>query len=271
MIISTVIMAASFMLIVYELLSALMVFRLCRNVRCTVLSSEKVSVREDGFLLNEHWKTEIGFELAGAQRTAMLETSTFCQKGQVMNCYYYPRKDLVFRKRDIRRVFRAHSIPAFSVGVLFLALDIIFGMTSLGGIIMHHLIEALAVILVATFAVFGIWFIVYFVNALRHTNKSKAVSVKADIIDVVRKTKRHRENERYFYYPIYRYKLDGFEHTVRSKIMRETPPKKGQKETVLADKRRGGLIEYQDIYSSLALGICFIAISSLIAYCVFIM
>ncbi len=268
MIISTIIMVASFLLVFFEIVSVLTVFHSCRNVSCSVSSSQKISAREDGYLIREYWETEIDFELDGNYRSAVIETSTFCQKGQVLNCYYYPRRDLVFRKRDIRSVLRAHSITAFSVGVLFLLLNLFFRLTQLGGIIIAHTAEAIAVVLALAFASFGVGFIVYSVNAFRHLRGSRVTKVRAEIADIVRKAKRHNETVRYTYYPIYKYDLGGFEHTVQSKLGREEPPKKGKFETLLADKKKGGLVEYKDVGASLALGICFLAITALLIYAV---
>ncbi len=266
MIVSTVIMVACFILIIYELLSVLVVFHSCTNVKCSTTNSEKVSRREDGFLVKEYWKTEVEFDLNGEKRSAVLETSTFCQKGQRLNCYYYPKRDLVFRKRDVRSVMRAHSIQAFSVGVLFLLLVLIFRMTALGGIITAHAVEALGIVLILPFTGFGISFIVYAVNAFRHTTASRVVKVRVQITDVVRKTKRHRENKRYTYYPIYRYNLGGFDHIVRSRLGRAEPPRKGSFETILADKKKGGPVEYKDVTASFVLGICFLIIAGLLLY-----
>ncbi len=268
MIISTVIMVACFGLILFELVSVFSVFRSCRNVRCTVDSSEKVLKREEGFLVREYWKTTVGFELDGVRRSAVLETSTFCQKGQVLGCYYYPKRDLVFRKRDVRRVFRAHSIQAFSIGVLFLLLILIFRMTALGGIIIAHTVEAVGVLLILPFTGFGVGFIVYAVNALRHTQSSRVTTVNAKIVDIVRRSRRHRENERFTYYPVYSYKLGGFEHTVTSKLGRETPPRRGSFEHITADAKKGGPVEYKDVTSSFVLGICFLIIAGLLLYAV---
>lgn len=261
MIISAVIPAVCFVVIAFELSSVIIVFKKCRAVRCTVASSKKVSVRDEDFLIREYYKTEVSFTLDGDKRTAYLETSTFCQKGQVLGCYYYPKKDLVFRKRDIKNVLRSRSIPAFSVGVVFLLLNALFRMTSLGGIIVKYFMEALAILLIIPFTAFGIGFIIYSINAAAHTRKERVTNVEAKVVDIVRKTKRHRENRRYLYYPIYRYTLDGIEHTVTSKLGLEEPPAKGDAAMLLADKKKGGLVEFKDMECSFPLGVCFLLIA----------
>lgn len=268
MIITIVLMIVSFVVVLFELGSVIAVFRTCKNIKCVVSSSKKVCAREDGYLVKEYWKTDVSFALDGEDRMASLETSTFCQTGQVLGCYYYPKKNLVFRKRDIRRVLRSRSIPAFSAGLLFLVLELLFRLTGLGGIIIGHAFEAVGIVLVLVFAAFGMSFAGYSINAFRHTRESRVTSIDAEVIDVIRKTKRNRETERFFYYPVYKYTLGGFEHTVNSRLARELPPKKGSTESVLADTKKGGLVEYKDMRSSFVLGICFLIIAWMILYVV---
>ena len=88
MIISTLILTVCILVVLFELLSMLMIFRSCRNIRCTAVSSEKICEREDGYLIREYWNTGVTFELDGTTRSASLETSTFCQKGQVLSEEY---------------------------------------------------------------------------------------------------------------------------------------------------------------------------------------
>ena len=266
MLFSTIILLICLGLIVFETFSIVVLFRSCKNISCKVTSSKKVCVREEGCIVREYWKTAVDFTLNDTPRDAIIETSTFCQKGQVLSCYYYPERNLVFRKREIRSVLRAHSIQAFSVGVLFLVLTLMFRMTALGGIIITHTVELITVLLLMPFLGFGIGFIVYSVNALRHTRESKVAHIKAEVIDVVRKTKRHRENKLYLYYPIYKYSLNGSEHIVQSRLGQENMPEKGSSSEVLADLNKGGLVEYKDLDSSFLLGICFLIISALLLY-----
>ncbi len=266
MIISTLILTVCVLVVLFELLSMLMIFRSCRNIRCTAVSSEKVCEREDGYLIREYWNTGVTFELDGTTRSASLETSTFCQKGQVLSCYYYPKKNLVFRKRDIKAVLRSYTIPAFSVGLVFLLLTLLFSMTSLGGLIVSHIFEATGIILLIPFTVLGIGFTVYSVSAFRHTSGKRVTSVSAQVTDVIRKTKSHRENTRCHYYPIFRYKLGNVEHNVTSRIGRDDPPEIGSTENVLADIKKGGLVEYKDVSSSFVLGVCFLLIACLLLY-----
>ena len=268
MIISTVLTVVCFVVIIFELLSILSVLKSCRKVSCRVESSKKVCEREDGFLIKEYYKTEISFELDGTSRCAEIETSTFCQNGQVLSCYYYPKKNIVFRKRDIKNVLNTYSIQAFSIGITFLLLNLLFHVTSIGGLILEHTFEAAAVLMLITFTLFGCGFIIYSVNAFRHTRHSRVTEVKAEITDVVRRSKRHKENIRYIYYPIYRYKLNGTEHTVRSKTRYDLPPDKRKHVTLLVDTKKGSLVEYKDMDTSFMLGICFLIIAVLLFYSV---
>ena len=271
MIVSTIIMTICFVVITFELFSALVVFRSCRKVRCRTVSSVKVCEREDGYLIKEFWNTEVAFELDGVDHTAELEPSTFCQKGQTIGAYYYPKKDLVFRKRDVKRVLRSYSIPAFSVGMLFLLLNLLFRLTALGSIIIAHVFEAIGIILIVPFLLLGLSYTVSAVTAFRHTRGGRVTSVKAKIADVIRKSKRHRETVRYQYFPVYRYTLGGFEHNITSRIAREAPPKKDSTEKILVDKKKGGLVEYKDIGSSFILGLCFLGIAAMLVYVVLLL
>lgn len=264
MIISTIIMTICFVVVVFEVFSAFVVLRSCRKVRCSTVTSKKVSVREDGYLVKEYWDTAVGFELDGTKRTANLETSTFCQKGQTIGAYYYPKKNLVFRKRDVKRVLRSYSIPAFSVGMLFLLLDLIFTMTSLGSILISHLFEIAAVILIITLTSIGGGFMIYSVSAMRHTRSERVIRVDARVTDVIRRSKRHGDKTRFYYYPVFSYSIGDFEHNVTSRLARETPPETGSTESVLADKKKGSLVEYKDGETSFILGICLIMIAILL-------
>ncbi len=266
MIISTVITVTCFLVIISDLINVLAVFKSCKSVKCSVISSKKVSVREDGYLVREYYKTEISFELEGTSKTATLETSTFCQKGQMLNCWYYPKRNIVFRKRDIKTVLNGYAIPAFSVGVLFLSLNLIFHITSLGGLIVNNSIIVIGVILTTVFATLAVWFIWYSVIAFRATKSPHVSEVKAEIIDIVKKSKRHRENVHATFYPIYKYNLNGSEHIVKSKLGREYPPRKNSKENILVNVKKGSLAEFKDIGESLILGICFLIIAGLFIY-----
>ena len=266
MIASAVITVICFIVIIIDLISMANVLRSCKNVRCSVVSSKKISERESSYLIREYYQTEISFKLENTERTAVIETSTFCQQGQVLNCYYYPKKNLVFRKRDIRGVFSSYTVPALSIGLLFLVLNTVFHVTSLGGIILEHTTEAFGIVLGTVFSSFGVGFIVYSINAFRHTRHSRVMQVSAEIIDIVRKTKKHGENIQHSYFPVYYYKLNATEHTVLSKFARQSPPKKHSKETILIDTKKGGPVEYKDIGSSFVLGILFIIIAALLVY-----
>lgn len=261
MIISTVIAVISFLVIIIDIISVLNVLHSCRSVRCSVLSSKKVIKREDGFLIKEYFDTDITFLLDNTPHNATIETSTFCQKGQILNCFYYPKKQLVFRKRDIKMVLNSYTIPAFSVGVLFLLLIFVFKVTTLGGIIIQYAVEALAVLVTIPLTIIAIYFIVYAINAFRHTRHSQVTEIKAEIVDIIRTTNRHRENIRYNYYPIYRYNFDGTVHTVQSRLARDNAPKRNSRENILVDTKKGGPVEYKDIYTSFAVGVLFLIIA----------
>lgn len=262
MIISTVITVVSFIVIIIDIISVINVLRTCRNVRCSVVSSQKVTEREDGFLIKEYFDTSVMFTLDNMTHNVTIQTSTFCQKGQILNCFYYPKRQLVFRKRDIRMILSSYTIPAFSVGVVFLLLIFVFEVTSLGGIIIQYAVEALAVLVTIPLTVIALYFIIYSVGAFRHTRHSRVTEVRAEIIDVIRKTNRHRENVRYSYLPIYRYTLNGVTHTVQSRLARDSAPKRNSREKLLVDTKKGGPVEYKDIYTSFTVGVLFLIIAA---------
>ncbi len=263
MISSSIITAICFMVVFYEVMSAFLVLRTCKRIRCTVVSSKKISRREDECIVDEFYLTEVDFVSEDQHRTASLHTNMICQKGQILSCYYYPRKNIVFRKRDLRSVLHAHSIHAFTVGLVFMLLNLLFQMTSLGTIIASHAIEAFTILLTLAFFVFGIWFIIYGINAQDQTRKSKITTIQAEVSDVIRKSRRHRENVHFMYYPIYNYSLNGTRHVVQSKVAREKKPNIGSKEEILVDLQKGSVVEYKDIESSFWLGTIFLILAIL--------
>lgn len=263
MIVSSVITVICFIVIMFELVSNFFVLRKCKRVRCTVVSSEKICEREDDCIVDEYCATEVDFLNGDHHHTASLRTNMICQKGQILTCYYYPKKNVVFRKRDIRSILNAHSIQTFSVGFVFLMLNMIFQMTSLGKIIIYHAFEAFTVVLILPFVAIGIWLMVYDITASERTRESKVKSVNAEIVDVIRKSKRHRENIHFMYYPIYDYSLNGIRHTVQSKLAKDSKPVIGSKESILVDLQKGSVVEYKDVDHSFWLGAFFITLALL--------
>ena len=70
------------------------------------------------------------------------------------------------------------------------------------------------------------------------------------------KTTRHHENIQHTYYPIYTYTLNGFTHTVRSKIKHSEPPVKGTIKNVRINTKKGSLVEFNDVGKSFFEGVC---------------
>lgn len=270
MIVSTVIISACFLLVAYEIITAFLFMDHCKNVLCVVISSKKVCKREDGFLIREYWNTDVTFDYNNEPRTTTLETSSFCQEGQVLGCYYHPGKNIVFRKRDIRRNLGTRSVTALWVGLVFLFITIGFRITSLGSIIKKNASDAALITLAVAFFIFGAGFLLYSLYAFRHTRKKRVTEVTAVISDVMRKSRQHSETRSYKYYPIYRYKMGGFEHIVQSKAGLSEPPKSGSRIVILVDKKKGGPVEFNDIGQCFVLGLSLLAVMALLIYAVFI-
>lgn len=268
MIISTFIAVVCFIVVVFEFLSMYNTFKKCVKIKCRVASSEKTRERENGFLTDEYWKTEVNFEYGGKTRKVVLKTSTYCQKGQIIECYYYPFKDLVFRKRDLKNLIRSSSLVVTSVGILFLFLNFLFRIANVSSLVIKNIASILSVIITVLYSVIGIWYIAYSANAIKNTSKKRVTQTSAKIVDVIRKSKRHKENEQFAYYPIYRYTFKGESHETQSKLKRTVPPKKGSTVSILIDNKKGGPVEYNDVANSMVMGICFIIIAALMVYLV---
>lgn len=268
MIISTIIVTICFILVVFELYSMYKLFKSCCTVKCTVVSSKKIIERHDGFLTDEYWKTDIVFNHNSKERHSVLKTSTYCQKGQIIGCYYNPQNEIIFRKRDIKKQIKNSSIIITTIGILFMVLDCIFSF-SLAGIsklVLNNLTSILSVLLIIFFFTFGIGYVLYALNAIKNTSKKRVTVVEAEITDIVRKSKKHHEKEQFTYYPIYSYVFKGEPHETRSKLKHSYPPKKGSKVLIAVDNRKSGPVEYNDVFNSLFMGICFIIFSILFYY-----
>lgn len=266
MIISTIIVTICFIAVVIEVYSMYKLFKSCRTVKCSVVSSKKIMERRDGFLIDEYWKTTVNFTYDGVERHITLKTSTYCQKGQILGCYYYPEKNIIFRKRDLKKQIKSYHIIITSVGVLFLVLNFIFSLSAISKIIVMNIAAILSVLLISFFFSLGIGYIIYAITALKNTSSKKVTKIEAEIADVVRKSKRHKENETFTYYPIYRYTFNGESHETKSKLKHKTPPEKNTTVTILVDNKKAGPVEYNDVVNSLIMGICFILFALLFIY-----
>ncbi len=268
MIISTIIVTICFIMVVFELYSMYKLFKSCCNVRCTVVSSKKTIERHDGFLTDIYWKTDIIFIYNNKERHSTLRTSTYCQKGQIIGCYFNPEKDIIFRKKDIKKQINNSSIIITSIGILFMVLDFIFGF-SLAGIsklVLNNLMSIISIIFIILFFILGICYVVYALNAIKNKSKKRVTVVEAKITDIVRKSKKHHEKEQFTYYPIYSYVFKGEPHETRSKLKHSQPPKKGSTVLISVDNKKTGPVEYNDVFNSLIMGICFIAFSIIFFY-----
>lgn len=261
MIISTLIAVACFIIVVFEFLSMYNTFRKCIKIKCCVESSEKAREREDGFLIDEYWKTEVSFEYDNQTRNVVLKTSTYCQKGQIIECYYYPKKDLVFRKRDLRKQFKSSALVVTPVGILFLFLNFLFQMTNLSYLVIKNIATIISVIITAIYSIIGIWYVVYSVSAIKNTSKKRVTKTNAKVVDIIRKTRKHKEHVQFTYYPVYSYVFKGEAHETQSKLKHSVPPKKGSTVTILVNNKKGGPAEYNDVANSMIMGLCFIGIA----------
>ena len=265
MIISTLIALVCFIVVIAELLSMYQTFKSCCKVKCSVISSRKIQERKDGFLTDEYFKTKVDFTYRNLQKSTSLKTSTYCQKGQILACYYYPNKDIIFRKRDLKNQFKKSSLVVTTTGILFMFLNILFRLTVLSRLF-KHLVGVLSVLLIAAFLGFGVGFISYSVYALKRTSKANVTKIEAQIVDVIRKSKKHNENEQFTYYPIYRYTFKGIEHETKSKLKHNKSPVIGSCAAILVDNKKAGPVEYNDVKNSMILGFCFIFFALLFIY-----
>lgn len=266
MIISTIITVVCFIAVVWELFSMYKLFKSCSTVRCSVVSSKKIQERRDGFLTDEYWKTNVTFTHKDIEKSTTLKTSTYCQKGQILGCYYYPKKDIIFRKRDLKKQIKSSSVIITTTGALFLFLNLIFRLSTISRMFVKNIVSILSVLLIIVFLILGVGYVLYSINALKNTSVKNVTKTKAKIVDVVRVSKRHKENETFSYYPIYSYTFNNENHETKSKLKFSEPPKKGSTVTILVDNKKAGPVEYNDVLNSLIMGICFIIFAALFIY-----
>ena len=266
MITSTIITLVCFIAVVWELFSMYKLFKSCSTVKCSVVSSKKIQERRDGFLTDEYWKTNVTFTHKNTEKSAILKTSTYCQQGQILGCYYYPKDDVIFRKRDLKKKIKSSSVIITTTGALFLLLNFIFTLSTISRIFIKNIVSILSVLLIIAFLGLGAGYIIYSVTAFKNTSDKKVTKTKAKIVDVVRVSKRHKENEKFSYYPIYSYMFNNENHETRSKLKYSEPPKIGSIVTILVDNKKAGPVEYNDVMNSLIMGICFIIFAALFIY-----
>ena len=266
MIVSAVISVICILAVIYELAVIYLFLSRCKVVKCRVTSSDKVQKRRQGYLAEEYYKTLTQFSYGGELRRAYLKTSAFCQTGQIISCYFHPEKNIIFRKRDLKHNLRSHSLAVLSVALLFLVLNLVFGLTVLGDFLVKHIVVIITIMLTLSFTSLGISLLIYGINSARLSSKKRVMKTTAHISDIIRKRTSGRGRAEYLYYPIYTYSFSGEKHKVTAKRALSTPPKKGSRTTILVDRKKGSLIEYRDTVTSIIQGVCFMIISGLFIY-----
>lgn len=264
MIISLIIVIVCFVLLALEAFYIYTYFRKSITVNCTVISSEKTEEREDGYLTNTYWMTAIEFNFKNTRKQTEIKTSTCCIPGQKMKCLYLPETNTVYRKRDFKKHLLNLSPVIFSIGILFLIIEIIISGFNLNVISKINIIKSVSIILVCLFAIIGSGQILASIICLKRSSKHNIELVDCEISEIIRKTTKHKENCNHMYYPVYKYTFHGYEHIVESKLGRSLPPKVGDKVSIPVDKKKGGPVEYTDLGKSIVLGIMFIVLSLLI-------
>lgn len=264
MVISTIIASVCLIIVVFEFFIIYKFLKSCINIACKVTSSEKAEERVDGYLVKEYWNTTVSYQIEGKEKTATLKTSFFCPKGQTLYCYYSPKKDFLFRKKDFKKQINSSSYVVISIGILFMVLNLIFNLAGIDEIVEINISIALSVILIVSFLGIGIGWVLYSSFAIKNTRKNNVIVTKAVVKDVIRKTSKNKDIHSYTYYTIYSYEFHGENHEVKSKIGRNIPPKKGSHVKILVNKKKGGPVEYNDIGKSMILGISFIMLGILI-------
>lgn len=266
MVISLILAAVCFIIVAIDLVTMYKYFKKSSKVLCRVVSCEKCEIREDGFLTEEYWLTNTVFTYMNEEKSAQLKTDCFCSKGQVIKCRYFPQNGSVLRRCDLRMRLKEAPTILLNIGNLFIGLYIILSLFDLSRISKRNLAFASVIIIIALFAVLGIGQICSYIYAKRKTRKERVEYTKAEIYDVIRKTSSHKENKVHTYYPVYRYVYKGDIHTVQSKIGSAAPFEKGDTLTITVDRKKGGPVEYGEIWKSLALGISLLAMSATIVF-----
>lgn len=270
MIISLIIVIVCFVILAIDAFYIYVRFKNSISVRCTVMSSEKVEEREDGFLTNVYWLTTVEFNYKNEKKQATLKTSTCCISGQQVKCLYSPDTDTIFRKRDYKKYLANLSPIILTVGNLFLIIEIIISGNNLDIITKINITQNISIILAIIFGFIGIGRIIFSIINLKQLSRYNTEPVECEVIDIVRKTSKHKENHRHTYYPIYKYTFHGYDHIVESKLGRNEPLKIGDRVTVPISIKKGGPVEYSDLGKSFVLGIMFIVLSLLIIFTVII-
>lgn len=270
MIISLIIVIICFVLLAIEALYIYIYFKKSITVSCTVISSEKIEEREDGYLINTYWMTTIEFNFENIRKQTKIKTSTCCIPGQKMKCLYLPETNTVFRKRDFKKHLLNLSPVIFSIGNLFLIIEIIISGFNLNIISKVNILKSISIILICVFAIIGAGQIIASIVCIKRSGKHNIELVDCEIADIIRKTTKHKENFNHTYYPVFKYTFHGYEHIVESKLGRSIPPKVGDTVTIPVDKKKGGPVEYKDLGKSIVQGIMFIILSLLIFTLIFL-
>lgn len=243
MIISIVIALCCFIILVFEITSVYLIFKKSDKITCTVISSHRQELRENGYLVKLYWDTEVVFSAKGEEKTATLQTSTYCQKGQKFIYYYDKKNSRLFRKRDLKLFIKPYLYVAFSIGVLFLAIHGIMSFFSFDIITKDNLINAALWVLSAIFVLVGATRLTSSILDIKRSSKRNIVKIRAEICDAIVRISKHNENNLSTYYPVYHYKFGDEEHEVKSKLGRRVPPKIGSFVTIPVSKKNGGPIE----------------------------
>lgn len=253
-----------FITIAIEVLHLYLKFKTKAIVDCTITKSEKTEHREDGCLVDEYWLTSVEFKYGGVTHQSELRTSSRCNPGQVVKCFYDEEDDTLLRRRDLRYSLSKVSPVILSVGILFLIVNLILSFLSRDLLTKLNIVKTVCTVLTVLFGLLGIFQIITAVLHKKNTSRNRIEYVECLICDIIRKEECHNENTRYTYYPVYKYSYRGSEHIVRSKLERDCAPKLGSKLTIPISRDKGGPVEYPDSNRSLILGTLFIFIAVLI-------
>lgn len=264
MIISLIIVITCFITLAVEAFYIYLHFKNSDSVLCTVISSKKKEIRDNGYLIKEYWLTEVEFKLDNKIQEKHLHTSTCCVRGQKFKCFYNRENDIIFRKRDFKKYLSNLSPVILSIGCLFLIVEFIFAFINSDIAFKINFVKTFSSVLAAAFAILGVGSIINWTIQKRQISKHSIEYLECEIFDIIRKTSYHKENKRHTYYPIYKYVYNGSEHIVKSKIGRDIAPKKGDIITVPVSSKKGGPVEYKDLGRSFILGVMFLTMSLLI-------
>ncbi|MDE7390759.1 MAG: hypothetical protein K2M82_07460, partial [Lachnospiraceae bacterium] len=140
----------------WDLLALLNLFRSSVTVQCETLLSEKEEIRNDGYLTDEFWITKITFEYEGKVKTSRIRTRSYSSPGQKLKCVYFPKQDTIIRKRDFRKLMNGTLSIILSVANLFVVLYLLFHFFDMSIILRINVTKTLSCTIATAFGVLGI-------------------------------------------------------------------------------------------------------------------